>query len=238
MYGGKTAIASMQYSYLPSALCLIAETGRAEEAGRTLFETVSGYWSTLEPEHRPRLVVFAQSLGTMGATAAFSSVGDLTARTDGALFSGPPYATALWRRIISQRASGSTERLPVYGDGRTVVFAGSAADLTPAQRSPQPPRVVFLQHASDPVVWWSPDLVLRQPDWLQESHGQDVIAAMHWYPVVTFWQVTGDLLISVDPPAGHGHHYGPEVPVAWAAILHPPGWTDSQTVVLSAQESG
>ena len=25
-------------------------------------------------------------------------------------------------------------------------------------------RVMFLQHASDPVVWWSPDLLFRKPD--------------------------------------------------------------------------
>ena len=31
-----------------------------------------------------------------------------------------------------------------------------------------------------------------------------------WYPVVTFWQVTGDVIAALDPPAGHGHRYGPD----------------------------
>ena len=41
---------------------------------------------------------------------------------------------------------------------------------------------------------------------------------MQWYPFITFWQVTADLIVSNTTP-GYGHHYGPEVPTAWAAIL-------------------
>jgi len=26
------------------------------------------------------------------------------------------------------------------------------------------PRLVYLQHASDPIVWWSPELLVRKPD--------------------------------------------------------------------------
>jgi hypothetical protein len=57
--------------------------------------------------------------------------------------------------------------------------------------------VLYLQHASDPIVWWSPRLIWDEPDWLGEPHGQDVLGAMVWIPLVTFWQVAADL------PAGH-----------------------------------
>ncbi|EUA23142.1 hypothetical protein I553_5265 [Mycobacterium xenopi 4042] len=33
-------------------------------------------------------------------------------------------------------------------------------------------RVLFLQHPSDPVVWWSPDLLFSRPDWLVEPPGK------------------------------------------------------------------
>lgn len=56
---------------------------------------------------------------------------------------------------------------------------------------------------------------------------------MQWYPFVTFWQVTADLIVSSAVP-GYGHHYGPETPAAWAAIPHPPGWTSADTASLTA----
>ena len=60
---------------------------------------------------------------------------------------------------------------------------------------------------------------------------------MHWYPFLTFWQVTADLIAAAGVPPGHGHHYGPEIPTAWAAILHPPGWTSAETAKLTASEA-
>jgi uncharacterized membrane protein len=233
MYGGDTAIASMQYSYLPSWINFLADRTGSQEASRTLFDTIYGYWTTLPTGHRPRLVTFGESLGTFGGTAAFSGVADLTTRTQGDLFAGPPNSTDLWRRLTDGRAAGTPERLPVYGDG-TVRFVGTAADLRTPDGTPPHAHIVFVQHASDPIVWWSPDLILSEPDWLREPRGPDVLPQVHWYPLVTFWQVTWDMAIALSPPAGHGHHYGMEVPTAWAAILSPPGWTDADTTALRA----
>ena len=222
LYAGNTAIAAMQYSYLPSWISFLVDKNRARQAGRTLFTTVYQYWSTLPSAHRPRLVVFGESLGAFGGSAAFSGVADVTARTNGALFAGPPNSTELWRTLTRERAVGSPERLPIYGDGRTVHFAASAADLRTADGSLRTSRIVFLQHASDPIVWWSPELIWREPDWLREPRGPDVVSQMQWYPFLTFWQITCDMIVGVKPPPGHGHHYGPEVSTAWAAVLHPP----------------
>ena len=235
MYGGDTAIAAMQYSYLPSWISFITDRDQAQQAGRTLFDTVYDYWATLAPGHRPRLVVFGESLGTFGGTAAFSGLADLGLRTQGDLFAGPPNSTELCRELTDRRAADSPERLPVYGNGQAVRFAATPADLgVPGTAGPHP-ELVFLQHASDPVVWWSPDLVWSEPDWLREPRGPDVLPQVHWYPLVTFWQVTWDMAISLAPPPGHGHHYGAEVPAAWAAILHPPHWTDAETAALGSK---
>jgi uncharacterized membrane protein len=92
--------------------------------------------------------------------------------------------------------------------------------------------VVYLQHPSDPVVWWSPRLILRRPDWLEEPQGPDVLPQMRWYPLVTFWQLTADLANAERVPPGHGHGYGALVADAWAAILPPDGWTEADTVRL------
>ena len=37
-------------------------------------------------------------------------------------------------------------------------------------------RVLYLHHASDPIVWWSPRLLFTEPDWIGEPPGTDVLA--------------------------------------------------------------
>jgi uncharacterized membrane protein len=52
---------------------------------------------------------------------------------------------------------------------------------------------------------------------------------MPWYPFVTFWQITADLVPAQVTLLGHGHRYGGELATAWAAILPPAGWTARDT---------
>jgi len=88
--------------------------------------------------------------------------------------------------------------------------------------------VLYLQHPSDPIVWWSPRLILNQPAWLREPRGRDVLSEMVWIPFVTFWQVTADLPFATGVPGGHGHKYTTEYVDAWAEVLQPPGWTEAK----------
>ncbi|WP_169946581.1 alpha/beta-hydrolase family protein [Microbispora sp. H11081] len=233
MYGGDTALVSMQYSYLPSWLSFLVDRDRAKTAGRELFDQVYARWSKLPEGHRPRLLVFGESLGAFGAESAFDGDRDLRERTDGALFVGPPDSSALWRRLVAGRDPGSREALPVYRGGETVRFANRPSDLDAPASPWDPPRIVYLQHPSDPIVWWTPRLVLTRPDWLEERHGDDVLPGIRWYPFVTFWQITADLVFSLDAPPGHGHDYDGEVIAAWARIAPPAGWDDARTAALT-----
>lgn len=233
MYGGNTATAAIQYSYQPSWVAFLMQRSLARQAGRALFDTIYRYWSTLPAAHRPRLVVGGESLGAYGAEAAFSGVGDITARTSGALFIGPPNGTPLWQELTRARVKGSPEWLPVYGNGRTVRFASSATDLRWPGGGLSHPHIVYLQHPTDPVVWWSPGLIWHKPDWLAEARAPGVPSKMQWYPFITFWQISADLIVQ-NTSLGYGHHYGAEIPAAWAAILHPPGWTSTDTARLTA----
>ena len=89
LYAGDSAIASMQYTYLPSPLSFLVDPERAKDAGRALFDAVYERWSDLPEGDRPRVVVSGESLGSTGARAPFSGLEDLRVRTDGALFIGP-----------------------------------------------------------------------------------------------------------------------------------------------------
>ncbi|MBW4722478.1 alpha/beta-hydrolase family protein [Saccharothrix sp. SC076] len=222
--GGDTAIAAVQYSYLPSWAAFVADRESPQEAGAQLFDLVYAAWDRRPADRRPKLVAFGESLGAYGGQAAFSGLQDMTTRTSGALWVGTPNSTAVWAGITADREPGSPERLPVVGGGAAVRFASRPADLDlPGPWGPS--RVVYLQHATDPVVWWSPDLLTTPPEWLEEPLAPDVSPEMRWLPAVTFWQLTIDLVFAVDVPAGQGHHYGPaESAAAWAAILDPPGW--------------
>jgi uncharacterized membrane protein len=235
LYNGDTALVAMQYSYLPSWISFAVEQNRVAQAGRELFNEVYAVWSTLPPLTRPKLLVFGESLGSLGAEAAFADLGDLRRRVDGALWVGPTSANSLWNRFEERRDRGSSQVLPSYQHGDTVRFAGSVADLEQPSGLWGTPRVVYLQHSSDPITWWSPQLLVRRPDWLRERRGADTLPAMRWYPFVTFWQVTADLLGAREAPPGHGHRYDSETAAAWAAIAAPSGWTAQDTARLVAR---
>ncbi|WP_051031072.1 alpha/beta hydrolase [Nocardia veterana] len=224
MYGGDTAILASQYSYLPSVLSFLADREKVAAAGKRMFDAVYAAWSARPAQSRPKLLVYGESLGSQGSESAFNGLADLRAEVDGALWVGPPNSNRLWKQFVQRRDPGTREVEPIYADGLVVRFASGAADL----RKPSPewrrPRIAYLQHPSDPIVWWSPDLIFSQPDWLSEPRGSDVSTQMRWWPLVTFWQVAADLTNAQGVSDGHGHNYGTLVLDGWAAVLPPPDW--------------
>ena len=234
MYNGDTAIVSMQYSFLPSWLSFLVDKENARQAGQALFEAVDQRVRAVPEARRPKIVVFGESLGSFGGEAPFLSPNNIIARTNGALFSGPTFNNTMRDYIVANRDPGSPEWLPVFDDGANVRFAARAENLGRPEAPWGQPRVAYLQHASDPIAWWSPDLLFSEPDWLREPRGYDVSGDMNWIPVVTFLQVSADMAVAVDVPDGHGHRYIKDVVNAWAAVMQPPGWTPEKTERLRA----
>ncbi|WP_431506667.1 alpha/beta hydrolase [Mycobacterium sp.] len=233
MYNGDTAMVGVQYSYLPSWISFLADEQKSIDSGRMLIDTIHDYWQRLPPDHRPKLVLYGESLGSLAGQSAFGYLSDISRMGfDAVLWVGPPQSSRLWHALVVRRDPGTTEVRPRYDDGRTVRFSEA---VTPADiaRVAAPlwdgTRVLFLQHPSDPVVWWSADLLFSRPDWLVEPPGQDRTASMRWYPIVTFWQVSADLTNAEGMPGGHGHNYGDMVLDGWAAVIAPNGWTAADT---------
>ena len=232
MYNGDTAIVSMQYSFLPSWLSFLVDKENARQAGQALFEAVDEKVRALPEAQRPKIVVFGESLGSFGGEAPFLSPNNIIARTDGALFSGPTFQNTMRDDVTVNRDAGSPEWLPIFDDGANVRFAARAENLGRPDAPWGNPRIVYLQHASDPIAWFNPELLFAEPDWLREPRGYDVSKDMKWTPVVTFLQVSADMAVAVDVPDGHGHRYVKDVVNAWAAVLKPPGWTPEKTEQL------
>jgi uncharacterized membrane protein len=222
--GGDSATVAIQYSYLPSWISYLVDQSKALAAGRALFDAVYGAWTKLPADHRPRLFVAGESLGSFGGEAAFTGENDIANRTSGALFVGPPNFNTLFRQFSDHRDPGSPEVQPIYQDGRTVRFTNDPATAIPPRGQPwNGTRVLYLMHPSDPIVWWSPHLIWSEPDWISETPGKDVLKGIIWLPFLTFWQVTADLPFATGVPGGHGHSYTAEYVNGWNAIMRPAG---------------
>ncbi|GIF10209.1 alpha/beta hydrolase [Actinoplanes teichomyceticus] len=229
MYAGDTALVSMQYSYLPSWIAFLGDRSEVVDAASALITAVRQRWAALPDGHRPKLLLFGESLGTYGMEATFGTAGDLVAGADGVLMEGPTFANPIHQRLTRDRAAGSPVWDPLY-PGLPIAFADRAAELR--DRPGAQPRVVYLQNSSDPIVWWNWDLLWKRPPWLRGERGPDVMPAMRWFPWVTFWQTTCDLVFANKAPTGHGHVYKSATVDGWAAVAPPPGWTVRDTVRL------
>jgi uncharacterized membrane protein len=230
MYNGDTALVALQYSYLPSWISFVADEARSMEAGRKLIDAVHGRWAKQSPDRRPKLALYGESLGSMAGQGAFNFLPDIEQMGfSSVLWVGPPNASPLWHALTVRRDPGTPAVEPRYDGGRTVRFSQGGDVAGVAAPAWQGTRVLFVQHASDPIVWWSPDLMFDRPDWLVEPRGRDRTPLMRWYPIVTFWQVGFDMTNASAVPAGHGHNYGNSELDGWVAVAPPDGWTPADT---------
>jgi uncharacterized membrane protein len=230
MYNGDTALVGVQYSYLPSVISFIGDQQRAMDVGRMMVDAIQHRWELRPPEQRPKLVLYGESLGSMAGQGAFGYLPDIARLGfDAVLWVGPPNVSPLWSAVEQRRDPGTPQVRPRYDNGRTVRFA-NGPDIAQVAAPPwEGTRVLFVQHPSDPIVWWSPDLLFGRPDWLIQPPGFDRTASMRWYPIVTFWQVAADMTNAAGMPGGHGHNYGYSVLDGWAAVVAPEGWTADDT---------
>lgn len=234
--GGDSAIVAMQYSYLPSAYSYLADRTNPVRSSRMLIEYILRELENIPESSRPKLFVGGESLGAYGVSDAFESVDELFALTSGAVFTGTPGFARNHSELTKQRQQGSPERLPLIDDGLHVRFTAHPDHLNHdfqgdayAQKW-EAPRVVFAQHASDPVVWWDHSLAWRRPDWLKEPGSRgvpapkaqhlDALHTMRWMPLVTYWQIAIDQLSSKDYPSPHGHNYHEETVAYWNGVIH------------------
>ena len=221
---GNCATASLQYSYVPSALNWLTGLEPAQEASAALFAAVRAELDLMDEADRPALFVCGESLGAFASQSVFDSFEDVLARVDGALWVGTPAFTPMHAALTAARHKGSPEVAPVVHNARRVRFVNEPSDLRTDLygRELGPwgfPRVVYAQHPSDPVVWWTNRLIWTQPDWLRERAGRDVSLNVEFTRFVTYIQVLADLPVAGTAPGGHGHTYHEELIPLWRAIL-------------------
>lgn len=235
LHGGDVATVAVQYSYLTSVLSLAVEPDYGTTTAQALFSAVYDYWTNLPRDQRPRLYVHGLSLGAFASQASLQIFDILGDPIQGALWAGPPFSSRIWQYATDNRVAGTPEWLPRFGNDTSIRFTNQSDALGLDDAPWGPMRLVFLQYASDPVVFFEPEAFYREPDWMRQPRGPDVSPALNWYPVVTFLQLAVDAALAQTSPIGYGHVYAPAHYIdAWLAVTDPPGWTPDQVAALKA----
>ncbi|MEM7719393.1 MAG: alpha/beta-hydrolase family protein [Pseudomonadota bacterium] len=230
MHNGDIATVAVQYSYLQSPLALILETDTGLEQATALQDTIHGYWKTLPPDERPRLYVHGLSLGAWSSMYATNLFRFLDDPINGAFWAGPPFPSAFWNYVQSQRNAGSSWVLPDIGDGSLVRYASHVADASEADAEWGPMRIVFLQYSSDPIVFYEPASLWRAPQWMRDRPAEDMSDHFIFMPVVTQFQLALDMALSFGSPPGHGHAYFAQDYIGpWVEVTAPGNWDAADT---------
>jgi len=227
LYRGDVATVAAQYSYLPSPIALLTDDKYGLTSARALFKVIYEYWEDLPRDTRPRLYLFGISLGAQLSEDSFDFYDIIDDPLDGALWAGPPFGSGIWRVITDNRDPGSPAWLPQFKGGEVVRFGnqyGGYLGREPWGRF----RIAFLQHASDPIVFFDLRWMFRKPDWLERPRGPDVSPNLQWFPVVTMLQLLVDLNVGI-APLEFGHRYSPAGYIlAWMALTEPPDWDEEE----------
>jgi uncharacterized membrane protein len=226
LHDGDVASVAVQYSYLNSPLSLLFQPDYGAAAAQALFAEIYGYWTMLPKDKRPRLYLHGLSLGAMNSEKSaelFETIGDPIA---GALWSGPPFESRIWRSITANRNEGTPAWLPEFRDSRFVRFMNQNGPTVPTDAPWGPMRVVYLQYASDPIVLFSYQDAYHPPAWMSPPRGPDVSPDLRWYPIVTMLQLALDMAVATGTPIGYGHVYAPEHYIAaWIAVTDVQHWS-------------
>ena len=229
LHDGDVASVALQYSYLSSPLSLIVEPEYGRDSARALFTAIYRHWTSLDPETRPELYLHGLSLGAMNSERSLELLEIIGDPIDGALWSGPPFESRMWRSLTNERNPDSPAWLPEFRDGSFVRFMNQDGSTVPDDRPWGPMRIVYLQYGSAAVVFFDYRDRSRKPAWMEAPLAQDVSPDRRWDPVVTMLHLAIDMAMATTPPMGFGHVYAPQHYIdAWSAVTGVRNWSEEE----------
>jgi len=209
---GDSAIATIQYSLLPSPMSL-NRTGLAVEQNRAVMYGITGYLRGLPPEKRPKFVLFGESLGALTMQDIWQHRTVEAMERDfihSSIFLGTPSATEFAKAWRFDREKMDPQGLMIELDN-----FGQFADLPEEQRNNL--RHLLLSHYDDPIPKFGTNLLLRQPWWLGpiNERPQGVPKSSKWRPGTTFVLTGVDLINAMEVIPGifgrRGHDYREDI---------------------------
>ncbi len=206
---GDCAIVTTQYSLRPSFLSL-DRVGLGRANATALFRAVHQRIAAMPEGSRPRVVQFGESLGAHTGqdvylhrgTAGFADMG-----IERALFIGTPDASG-WAK------SWRADRAGTDPNGEVVEVDSFEQFQALADERRSAARIFLVSHDEDPITKFGPELLIRQPDWLDPDRSRrpaGIPAEMDWVPLTTFFLTVADVLNSMTVVPGQfgaeGHDY-------------------------------
>ena len=216
---GNCASLAIQYSVLPSSLSL-ADVQLGTDQTRMVFAGIIDRLLAMEPDKRPRVFLFGESLGSQVSEEMFSGMGVYGPQSLGieaGLWIGTPEATKWRQQIWGDR---SVSEPPGIGPGDIYLprWVGDWTDLAPEDRARV--RYLLLQNGDDPIPKFWVEPLYRRPAWLGPWGKRPPGSPRHtiWWPVTTFLATFIDMLNALSPTPGifveGGHDYRLELPDA------------------------
>ena len=209
---GNCATATMQYSLLPSPMSL-NRTRLAVEQNRDLMHAVTGYLRGMDPDARPRLVLFGESLGALTMQDVWKHRTVEAIDRDfvhSSIFLGTPSATEFaksWRLNPAK----------VDPDGKVIEVDDFGQFIDLPQEERERVRHVLLSHYDDPIPKFGTNILLRRPWWLgpPDQRPPRVPRSTHWRPGVTFVLTGIDMINAMEVIPGtfgrRGHDYREDI---------------------------
>jgi uncharacterized membrane protein len=205
---GDCATVTLQYSKRPSPLSM-DRVWLGRKQFRMLLAAIRRELYKRDPEHRPRLVVFGESLGAHTSQDAFLNQGTQgleDAGVERALWIGSPHLSKWKAQVLGETRPDVDKALIIDVDNY-----GDLEHLSPDARRQL--RYVMLTHHNDGVGLFGADLVIQKPPWLGEPEMRPsaVPGWMRWSPIITAVQTAIDMKNAMNVVPGDfvadGHDY-------------------------------
>jgi uncharacterized membrane protein len=209
---GDSALVTMQYSLLPSPMSL-TRTGLAVEQNRDLMHAITGYLRGMDPDKRPRFVLFGESLGALTMQDIWRHRTVEAVDRDfvhSSIYLGTPSATEFaksWRL--------NPTKVDPEGKMIEVDDFGQYLDLPDEHRDRV--RHVLISHYDDPIPKFGTNLLLRRPWWLgpAEQRPPGIPRSTTWRPGTSFVLTGVDMVNAMEVIPGtfgrRGHDYREDI---------------------------
>jgi uncharacterized membrane protein len=216
---GNCASLAIQYSVLPSSLSL-TDVKLGTDQTRMVFAGITERLMAMDPDKRPRLFLFGESLGSQVSEEMFEGMGVFGPQSLGieaGLWIGTPEATKWRQQLWGDR---SVADVPGVGPGDIFLprWVGDWTHMPTEERARV--RYLLLQNGDDPIPkFWTP-VLWKRPAWLGPWGKRPPGSPRHtiWWPVTTFLATFIDMLNALAPTPGifveGGHDYRLELPDA------------------------
>jgi uncharacterized membrane protein len=235
---GDCANVAMQYGARPSPISL-DRVSEGRKQVRLLVDAIHAKLSERPADHRPKVIMFGESLGAWSSQDAFMDQGTqglVDVGIDYAIWIGTPMESK-WKEQVLRDDRPDVDR-SLLGEFNDV---GEWEALSAEER--EPIRYVMITHYNDGVAKFGAALAVQAPEWLgdPESRPPTVPKSQRWIPITTFVQALIDTKNAARVVPGvfdaDGHDYRGDLVPFFSALLGFDASAERQAKIVAALET-